>query len=391
MGTFARKPIIPVLPGVLAVVAACPAQADLTWNFPAPVTPLALDTLHVHNTFMAITLAIFLVVFAIMVYSIVVHRKSRGAEAASFTGPGTAAQIFWTAIPFLVFAYIDFILMGIPAYHSVVLMQDTRTDADMLVKVTGSQWKWQYEYPEEGIKFISTLSTPPAQIANQAPKDAHYLLEVDNPLVLPVGKKVRILLTSSDVIHTWWVPQFGAKRDAIPGFMRETWARIEQPGIYRGQCAELCGKGHGFMPVVVQALPEPEFRRRVEQKKTGQAAVAASATREWTRDELMKQGQGVFKTICAACHQANGQGIPGAFPALAGSKVVNGPMLDRNGRLVKDGHLDRVMNGKPGTAMAAFKNSLSDADIASVVTFERNSFGNKMGDQVQPSQVKGLR
>ena len=377
--------------GATAALLPLSAQAELSWNFPPPATPLALDTLHVHNEFMAIAMVIFAVVFAVMIYSIVRHRKSRGHRAATFTAPGTAVQIFWTTVPFLVLFFIDFVLMGIPAYHSVLVMQDTRTAADMVIKVTGSQWRWQYEYPDEGIKFISTLATPQAQIDNQSPKGEHYLLEVDNPLVLPVGKKVRILLTSTDVIHTWWVPQFGTKRDAIPGFMRETWARIERPGIYRGQCAELCGKGHGFMPVVVQALPEAEYRQWVAKTKAAQAARAASASRVWGRDELMAQGREIYGKICTACHQPNGQGVPGAFPALAGSKIVNGPWLDAKGRLVKDGHLDRVLNGKPGTAMVAFKNTLSDIEIAGVVTFERNSFGNRMGDMVQPSQVKALR
>ncbi len=381
----------PLLLAALAAAAPHSARAEWAWNFPAPATPLALDTLHVHNTFMAIALAIFVVVFAIMLYSIFAHRKSRGMEPATFTRPSTAAQVFWTTIPFLIFAFIDFILMGIPAYHSVVVMEDTRSDADMVVKVTGSQWKWQYEYPEEGIRFVSALATTPEQIADRAAKGEHYLLEVDHPLVLPVGKKVRILLTSTDVIHTWWVPQFGAKRDAIPGFIRETWARIERPGTYRGQCAELCGKGHGFMPVVVEAVAEPEYRLWVAQQKGEQAAQAASAERVWSKDELMKQGETVYGKVCAVCHQAQGQGIPGAFPALAGSKIVNGPALDRQGRLVKDGHLDRVMNGKPGTAMQAFKATLSDSEIAGVVTYERNSFGNKMGDAVQPAQVKALR
>ena len=387
-------PVIPpksMLLGAMVGLVASSARAELAWNFPTPVTPLALDTLQVHNKFMAITLVIFVVVFAIMIYSIFRHRKSQGHQAAAFTGPGTAVQVIWTTVPFLILVFIDFILMGIPAYHSVLMMEDTRTDADMVVKVTGSQWKWQYEYPDEGLKFVSALATSQKQIDNHAAKGEHYLLEVDNPLVLPVGRKVRFLLTSTDVIHTWWVPQFGVKRDAIPGFIRETWARIEQPGVYRGQCAELCGKGHGFMPVVVQALPEAEYRQWLAQKKSGQAALAASAERAWTREELVRHGEAVYAKVCAACHQATGQGLPGAFPALAGSKIVNGPMTDMNGRLVKDGHLDRVMNGKPGTAMQAFKNTLSDVDIAAVTTFERNAFGNKMGDLVQPAQVKALR
>ncbi len=367
------------------------ARADYAWNFPDPVTPLALDTLHVHNKFMLIAIAIFFAVLAIMIYSIVVHRKSKGHQAADFTGPSKTSQVIWTLVPFALLLYIDFILMGIPAFHSIVMMEDTKTDADMVLKVTGSQWKWQYEYPAEGIKFVSTLTTPESQIYNHETKDEHYLLEVDNPVVLPVNKKVRILLTSTDVIHTWWVPQFGTKRDAIPGFMRETWAKIEKPGIYRGQCAELCGQGHGFMPIVVKAVPEQEYKVWVAQQKAKQASAAASAEKLWSREALMKQGAEVYGKICVACHQANGQGLPPAFPALAGSKVINGPMVDASGHLIKDGHLDRVMNGKPGTAMQAFKNTLTDAEIAAVVSFERNSFGNKMGDIVQPSQVKTLR
>ena len=386
------KRLLRILGWVALFVSGLPlAHAQYAWNFPEPVTPLAFDTLQVHNKFMLITLIIFVVVLAIMIYSIVVHRKSKGHQPATFTGPSTTAQVIWTLVPFAILLYIDFILMGIPAYHSVIFMEDTKANADMVVKVTGSQWKWQYEYPDEGIKFVSSLSTPQDQIHNKAQKDPQYLLEVDNPLVLPVGKKVRILLTSTDVIHTWWVPQFGAKRDAIPGFMRETWARIEKPGIYRGQCAELCGKGHGFMPVVVEAVPEAEYRQWVAQKKTQLASAAASAEKVWTKEDLMRHGKDVYEKICAACHQPNGQGLPPTFPPLAGSKIVNGPMLDANGRLVKDGHLDRVMNGKPNTAMQAFKQTLSDVDIAAIVTFERNSFGNHMGDMVQPSQVKALR
>jgi cytochrome c oxidase subunit 2 len=378
-----------ILP-LLALPVAIPARAEMNWNFPAPVTPMAWDTLHVHNKFMLITLIIFVVVLGIMLYSIYAHRKSRGHAAATFTGPSTRAQVFWTLVPFGILLYIDFVLMGIPAYHSVVMMEDTRNGAEMVVKVTGSQWRWQYEYPEEGISFVSNLATSQDQISNKAAKGEHYLLDVDHPLVLPVGKKVRVLLTSTDVIHTWWVPQFGAKRDAIPGFLRETWVDIEKPGTYRGQCAELCGRGHGFMPVVVEALPEDKYREWVAMKQQEKQQAAASAEREWSKDELMKLGGEVYGKVCTACHQASGRGLPPAFPALAGSKMVNAPALE-GGKLVKDGHLDRVMNGKPGTAMAAFKNTLTDAEIAAVVTFERNSFGNQAGDLIQPARVKALR
>lgn len=388
---MAYKKLFASWAGFAAIFSSGPIRAEYAWNFPDPVTPLALDTLHVHNKFMLISIAIFFVVLAIMIYSIFAHRKSKGHQPANFTGPSTKSQVLWTLVPFALLFFIDFVVMGIPAYHSVLVMEDTKTDADMVLKVTGSQWKWQYEYPAEGIKFVSTLATPERQIYNKEAKSEHYLLDVDNHVVLPVNKKVRILLTSTDVIHTWWVPQFGAKRDAIPGFMRETWAKIEKPGIYRGQCAELCGKGHGFMPIVVEAVSEPDYKAWVAQQKARQVSAAASAERQWSKDELMKQGAEVYAKQCVVCHQANGQGLPPTFPALAGSKLINGPMLDAGGRLIKDRHLDRVMNGKPGTAMQVFKTLLSDAEIASVVTFERNSFGNKMGDMVQPAQVKALR
>ena len=367
------------------------ALADFTWNFPKPVTPIGRDTLSMHNQFMVIITVLFVVVFAIMVYSMINHRKSVGAEPARFSGPRGALQWFWVLVPFAILLFIDFVLMGIPAFHAVIDMEDTRTKADMVLKVTGMQWKWQYEYPDSGIKYISTLATPREQIEGKEAKGEHYLLEVDNPVVLPVGKKVRILLTSTDVIHTWWVPQFGVKRDAIPGFLRETWVRIEEPGIYRGQCAELCGKDHGFMPVVVKAVPEAEYVAWVDQKKTELAAAAASGDRTWTHDELMAHGKEIYDKICAACHQPTGQGLPPAFPALAGSKIVNGPLLSPDGKLIPDSHVDRVMNGKAGTAMQAFKTTLSDADIASVITYERNSFGNTKGDMIQPAQIKALR
>lgn len=367
------------------------AGAAYSFNFPEPVTPIARETLAIHNEFMLIITVLFVAVFAIMIYSMVKHRKSVGHAPARFTGPRGALQWFWALVPFAILLFIDFVLMGIPAVNAIVEMEDTRTRADMVLKVTGMQWKWQYEYPEAGVRFVSTLSTPREQIANAEAKGEHYLLEVDNPVVLPVGKKVRILLTSTDVIHTWWVPQFGVKRDAIPGFLRETWVKIEKPGTYRGQCAELCGKDHGFMPVVVHAVPEPEYLAWVDRQKAAARAAAGSADRTWSRDELVEAGKDVYAKQCIACHQAGGEGMPPAFPALAGSKVVKGPLFGMDGKPVRDGHIDRVMNGKPGTAMQAFRNSLSDTELAAVITYERNSFGNNAGDMVQPAQIKALR
>ncbi len=375
--------ILFILPGI--------ANAAYNFNFPEPVTPIARETLHIHNEFMLIITILFVVVFAIMIYSMIKHRKSIGHQPASFSGPRSALQWLWVLIPFAILLFIDFVLMGIPAVKAIITMEDTKNHADMVLKVTGMQWKWQYEYPEAGIKFISTLATPRDQITNAEAKGEHYLLEVDKPVVLPVGRKVRILLTSTDVIHTWWVPQFGVKRDAIPGFLRETWVLIEKPGTYRGQCAELCGKDHGFMPVVVHAVPEPEYLAWLEQQKAEAKAAAGGADRTWSSEELMAAGKEVYEKQCVACHQASGQGLPPAFPALAGSKVVNAPLLDMNGKIVKDSHVDRVMNGKPGTAMQAFRNTLSNVELAAVITYERNSFGNRRGDMIQPAQIKALR
>jgi len=365
--------------------------AAYNFNFPEPVTPIARETLHIHNEFMLIITTLFVVVFAIMIYSMIRHRKSIGHQPAKFSGPTGALQWFWALIPFAILLFVDFVLMGIPAVHAIIEMEDTQTRADMVLKVTGMQWKWQYEYPEAGVKFISTLTTPRSQIDNAETKGEHYLLEVDKPVVLPVGKKVRVLLTSTDVIHTWWVPQFGVKRDAIPGFLRETWLKIEKPGIYRGQCAELCGKDHGFMPVVVHAVPEPEYLAWLEEKKADAKAASGGADRAWSKDELLATGKEVYEKQCVACHQANGQGLPPAFPGLAGSKVVNSPLLGMDGKPGKDTHIDRVMNGKANTAMQAFRNTLSDVELAAVITYERNSFGNTRGDTIQPAQIKALR
>jgi cytochrome c oxidase subunit 2 len=365
---------------------------EAKWNLPEPVTPLARDIFQIHNQFMLVIFVMFIVVLAIMIYSIVKHRKSRGHQPATFTGPTTRSQIAWTLVPFAILLYIDFILMGIPAVHSIQLMEDTKQGATMVVKVTGSQWRWQYEYMDgeaQGIKFLSNLTTPQDQIYNQQEKGKDYLLEVDNPMVIPVGEKVRVLLTASDVIHNWWVPAFGSARDAIPGFLRETWVQAEKPGRYRGQCKELCGKGHGFMPIVVDVLPQEEYKLWVAAKQEEMQAASAGADKEWTMEELVSHGKGVYEKNCAVCHQANGQGLPPAFPALTGSKIVAGPNLDADGRMLLDSHLDRVWNGK--NIMPGWKDTLNDVDIAAVITYERNALGNSVGDMLQPSQVKALR
>ncbi len=359
--------------GLLFWSGAASAAYDL--NMPEGVTPISRQVYDLHMLIFWICVVIGLLVFGVMFYSIYHHRKSRGAVAAQFH-ESTTVEVVWTIVPMLIL-----IGMAIPATKTLVAMEDTRSP-DLTITVTGYQWKWKYDYLDEGISFFSSLSTPREQIQNMADKDEHYLLEVDNPLVVPVGKKIRILTTAADVIHAWWVPDLGWKRDAIPGFINENWTRIEKPGVYRGQCAELCGKDHGFMPIVVVAKTEPEYQQWLAELRAAQAAEQESADREWTQAELMQKGESVYNANCVACHQAQGQGVPGVFPALVGGKVTTGPV---------DDHISLVMHGKPGTAMAAFGTQLSDVEMAAVITYERNAWGNDAGDLVQPAAIKSLR
>lgn len=262
--------------GIWAMLAGVAAHAGYAFNFPEPVTPIARETLHMHNLVMVVILIMFFVVFGMLIYSFRTHRKDAGYKAATFTGPTNRKQWLWALSPFALLFVIDYGVFGIPAFHAVVLYEDTKTDAELVVKVTGSQWMWQYEFPAEGVSFSSRLITPRDQIDSGAAKGEHYLLEVDNPLVLPVNKKVRFITTSNDVIHSWWVPAFGVKRDAVPGFLREFWATIEKTGTYRGQCSELCGKEHGFMPVVVNVVSQEEFATWLASKKPAAAAAAVA-------------------------------------------------------------------------------------------------------------------
>ena len=316
-----------------------------------------------------------MVVFGAMFYSIWKHRKAAGHKAAHFH-ESTTVEIIWTVIPF-------FILIGMayPATKAVIAMKDT-SNPDMTIKVTGYQWKWEYDYLKDGVKFFSTLSTPREQIENKQTKGEHYLLEVDEPLVVPVGKKIRVLLTAGDVIHSWWIPELAVKQDAIPGFIRDAWFKSETTGTFRGQCVELCGKDHAFMPIVVKVVTQEEYDAWLASKKQGAASAAADNSKTFTQEELMAKGADVYGKNCAACHQANGMGVPGAFPAISGSKVATGAIVD---------HINVVLNGRPGTAMAAFGGQLSEADVAAVVTYQRNSWDNKVGDMAQPAQVAGLK
>ena len=364
-----------VLAGFGLMSAAGLADAAYDLNLPRGVTPISREVFDLHMLVLWVCVAIGIVVFSAMFYSIIRHRKSKGAVAAKFH-ESTVVEVLWTIVPFLIL-----IGMAIPATKTLIAMEDTR-NADVSIKVTGYQWKWRYDYLDDGVGFFSTLSTPKDEIFNRAEKSPHYLLEVDHPMVVPVNKKVRLLITANDVIHSWWVPVFGMKKDAIPGFVNEMWINVDTPGTYRGQCAELCGKDHGFMPIVVVAKEQPDYDQWLADQQQASAAAAADSDREFSKDELMARGEKVFTANCAACHQANGEGVPGAFPALKGGVIATGPV---------PGHLDIVLHGKSGTAMAAFGSQLNDADLAAVITYERNAWGNDTGDVVQPADVKAAR
>jgi len=317
---------------------------------------------------------IFVAVFGVMFYSIYKHRKSLGHQSASFH-ESTTVEIIWTVVPLLIV-----IGMALPATKTVVAMKDT-TNADITIKVTGYQWKWGYDYIKgegEGISFLQTLSTPREQINNQAEKSDTYLMEVDNEMVVPVGKKIRLVTTANDVIHSWTIPAFGVKQDAIPGFVRDTWFRAEKVGTFRGQCSELCGKEHAFMPIVVKVVSDTDYAAWASEKKKQLAALADDPSKTFTMDELKQRGEKVYAANCAACHQPNGKGA-GAFPALDGSKVVLG---------AKDGQYKILLNGK--NAMPKW-NQLNDVELAAVMTYTRNTWGNKTGELIQPKDFTAAR
>ncbi len=366
------------LPALSAIHAASAWAEQSSINLQTPVTQMAAEIYDLHTLMMIICVVIFVAVFGVMFWSVFHHRKDKGATAAHFH-ENTTIELAWTIVPVLIL-----VGMAYPATKTVIAMKDT-SKPDITVKATGYQWKWGYDYINgegEGIKFISNMSTPQEQITGEAEKGEHYLLEVDNPMVVPVGKKVRMLLTADDVIHAWWMPAFGIKQDAIPGFIRDAWFRADKEGIFRGNCAELCGKNHGFMPIEVHVVSAEKYTAWVNEQQGAGKAAAADETREWTPDELVAKGEEVFKTNCAACHQASGQGMPPAFPALDGSKVVLGPA---------DAQLNVVMHGREGTAMAAFEKQLSDTDLASVITYTRNAWSNKTGEAIQPAQIAAAR
>ncbi len=380
--------------GALAALLACaPAQASYDVDILPPGSPIAQQIYDLHFGILWVCVAIFFVVFGAMFWSIFRHRRAAGAKAEQFH-ENTTIEVIWTIVPFV-------ILMGMayPATKTVLEMKDT-SNPDMTIKATAYQWAWEYDYLQDGVKFNSLLATPRDQIEEWekpgAKKNENYLLEVNNPMVVPVGKKVRILVTSNDVIHGWYVPQLGVNQYGIPGFVKDSWFKVDKPGTYRGQCSQICGKEHGYMPIVVVAKAPEEYAAWVKEQKAkapaaeaapqqvaaaAPAAAAADPGKKWTLDELKASGEKVYAANCVACHQATGKGLAPAFPALDGSKVVTG---------AKGAQIALVLAGKQGTAMASFAR-LTDAELAAVITYTRNSWGNKTGEAIQPAEIKAAR
>jgi len=418
---------------VVALVFSSLARAEWEVNFQPPVTEVARDILGLHMFIFWVCVAIFVGVFSVMFYSIFAHRKSKNYVPSQFSH-STSVEVVWTIIPFVIL-----VVFAVPATIVLIKMEDT-TKSDMTIKITGYQWKWGYEYLGSDVSFYSSLSTPREQIdqfnkETAVPQGENYLLETDNDLVVPSGRKIRALITANDVIHAWWIPAFGVKKDAIPGYINEIWFKVEEgkEGIYRGQCAELCGKDHAFMPIVVRVVTGAEYdswlaaggkfdtsnivetdhstgiesvisaieepaeiddgsaaqsvievivptAQAADEVSAGDSVAEAEST--WTKEVLLEKGEEVSAT-CNACHGADGQGgAGGLFPAIAGSSVATGPL---------DDHIQIVMNGKPGTAMAAFAGQLDDEQLAAVITYQRNAFGNDTGDLVLPADIKAKR
>ncbi len=355
--------------------------AEMPLNMTRGVTEISQQVHDLHMTIFYICCGIGLVVFGAMFWSIIHHRKAKGVQPAQFH-ESTRVELLWTAIPVVIL-----IIMAIPATRTLIAMEDT-SKSEVTILVTGSQWKWHYKYLEYPVEYYSLLATPRKQIQNKLAKNENYLLEVDRPLVIPTGKKVRFLMTSDDVIHSWWVPAFAVKKDANPGFINEAWTKVDQPGVYRGQCAELCGKDHGFMPIVVVVKTAEEFDSWIRAEGERQAALKAEEQKllamQMTMDEAMAMGEKVYQGYCSACHQQGGQGLPGAFPALKGSKMATTVEGKAN-------HIDIVLHGKTGTAMQAFGKQLTLQEIAAVITYERNAWDNNTGDLIQAADIQAAK
>lgn len=339
-------------------------------NMTPGVTEISQEVFKLHMLIFYICCVIGVLVFGVMFYSMFAHRRSKNPNPSNFH-ESTALEFAWTIIPLLIL-----VAMAFPATKTLKNMYDT-SEADMDILITGYQWNWKYEYLGQGVSFFSNLSEgSKAQMYSNGEKSADYLLDVDEYVLIPVGQKIRFLVTAADVIHSWWIPELAVKRDAIPGFINEAWTRVEEPGVFRGQCTELCGKDHGFMPIVVKAVPEEEFDAWLAGKREAAAAIAEAAKQTLSFDELYAQGEVVYKKQCASCHQADGSGVAGVFPAIAGSPIALGDI---------DLHLDRIVNG--GQGMPAFGEQLTPVETAALVTFQRNAFGNNTGQHIQPLDV----
>ncbi len=373
--------IVSIIGRVLFVFMPVSAYA-LQYNMSPGVTLISKEIYGLHMTIFWICVAIGVLVFGVMFYAIFKHRKSKGAIAANFH-EHAQVEFIWAVIPFIIL-----VLMAIPATKVLMRMEDSSA-AVVNIKVTGSQWRWKYDYLDKGISFFSNLATTQDQIDGKAAKGEWYLLEVDKPLVLPTHKKIRFLVTSSDVVHSWWVPALGIKRDAIPGYIHEAWAIIDKPGIYRGQCAELCGMHHGFMPIVVIAKTQAEYDQWLKEQSSN-APHEEAKPKQFSKVELIQKGENAYKTNCSVCHKPDGAGMPPAFPSLIGSKVTTGALSK---------HLELVLHGVKGTAMQAFETQLTDEDIATIITYQRNSWGNDnqqkwgkaAGGVIQPEAVKAAK
>lgn len=369
-----------IVVSLTSMLVVSPAWADWALNLTEGVTPISHQVYDLHMKILWIMVIVAVVVFTVIFWSIFHHRKDKGVIPATFHH-STSLELLWTAIPIVIL-----VVIAIPATKTLIAMERT-ADSEITIKVTGYQWKWKYDYMGEDLSFFSSLAADSRAVVDHSsdnrPEDIeNYLLDVDNAIVLPINTKIRILTTAADVIHAWWVPALGWKRDAIPGFINDNWTLIEEAGIYRGQCAELCGKDHGFMPIVIKAVSKAEYATWLTETKQKIAEASSGVDREWTLDQLMTRGEEVYGSSCVACHQSNGKGLPGAFPALDGSPIAIGAIED---------HMSIVMDGKAGTAMAAFGPQLNDIDIAAVITYERNAWGNKTGDVVQPLTIQAAR
>ena len=344
-------------------------------NMTKGVTDISAGVYDMHMLMFLICVVIGAGVFIAMFISMYFHRKSRGVKPANFH-ENVKVEIAWTVIPFIIL-----VVMAVPAMNLLIDMEDA-SEPDVSILVTGSQWKWHYKYMDNDVEYYSKLATQADQISGKIPKGENYLLEVDRPLVIPTGQKVRFLITSDDVIHSWWVPDFGFKQDANPGFINDAWTNVNEPGVYRGQCAELCGKDHGFMPIVVIAKEPAEYDKWISEQEAIQQEAKAEEQRllsmNMTMAESMELGENVYSANCAACHMPNGEGLPGVFPALKGSQIA---VAD------EPKHIDILINGVTGSAMQSYAKQLTMSEIAAVVTYERNAWGNDTGDLVQAKDI----